>query len=95
MTEIFVFNDLEECLESAMRPTEYEQKWNIRARSAEIIYNNPEFKIAKIEKTDNSLTLVFLVKKAKNKNLWINWVPTKNQFNERLIFFKDEIEVPF
>jgi len=81
MTEIFVFNNPEDCLESAMRPTEYEQKKGIVAKKARIIYDNPEFKIAEIEKTDNSVTLVVLIKKAKNKDLWINWIPTKNQFN--------------
>jgi hypothetical protein len=81
MGETFIFNSSEDCLKSACRPTEYEQKNKIICISSKIIYDNSEFKIAEIEKSDNSTTLVVLIKKAKNKELWMNWIPTKNQFD--------------
>jgi len=80
MTEEFVFDNPKECLDSAMRPTEYEQTHGIVATGCRIIFDDPELKIAVIEKSDNSVTLAMAIKKAKNKNLWVNWVPTKNQF---------------
>lgn len=91
MVEVFVFDSWEKCLESAMRPTEYEQKKNIKCSGYNLILDDPEIKIAELKKTDSSSTMVILFKKAKHKDIWINFIPTKNQF-DTLLSLKERIE---
>ena len=79
--EQFVFNTWQEALISAERPTAYEQKYNIHIKESKILLDNIHLKIAMLEKSDKSITMVFLIKKAKDKELWINWIPTDYQFN--------------
>jgi len=87
----FVFESAADCLKSAMRPTEYEQEHGIRCTGHEMILDDPEIKIAKVEKSDGSSTMVVLFKKAKNKDIWINFIPTKHQF-DILMSLKETIQ---
>lgn len=91
MAEVFIFKSWKDCLDSAMRPTEYEQKYGISCTGYDLILDDLDIKIAELKKTDNSSTLVILFKKAKNKDMWINFIPTKNQFNT-LLNLKEKIE---
>jgi hypothetical protein len=75
----FFWNDPKKCLEE-IGLTVYEQERGIYVVSKEFIYDNPEFKIGKIKKSDDTSTLVIIFKKAKNKDIWQSWIPTKNQF---------------
>lgn len=90
-TGTFVFNSAGECLKSAMRPTEYEQTHDIQCTGHEMILDDPEIKIAKIKKSDGSSTMVILFKKAKHKEIWINFIPTKHQFGV-LMSLKETIQ---
>jgi hypothetical protein len=81
MQQIYIFNSWEECLQSAKRPTKYEQDHGITCRNPNIIIDDPEFKLVKLMKSDRSNTLVLLFKIANNQDSWINFIPTKNQFN--------------
>lgn len=90
MVENFVFNTAGNALRSAMRPTAYEQDNDITCLDVEIIHSSEDFKIAELKKSDNTKTLVLVIKKAKQKNLWINWIPTERQFQD-LLELKDVI----
>ena len=79
MNKKFIFGSAQECLNSALVQTPYEKERNIKVVSSKYLYETPELKVAGIKKTDNSMTMIILIKKAKHKELWTGWIPTQNQ----------------
>lgn len=83
----------QEAIQSALAQTEYEQKYNILMVDMVKLVDDEHLKAVEVLKNDNSKTLVVAVKKALNKELWVNIVPTESQFYSLIELCKHIIKI--
>jgi len=80
VSQPFVWNTWEEALKFALLPTTYEQNKGITLIDYKIVVDGVDLKVFLANKSDKTQTLGLVMKKAKTKNLWINWIPSDLQF---------------
>jgi hypothetical protein len=77
----YLFNSLEEVKGFINKPTNYEQKNNIKIIGDRIIDLAEDFKIYIIKKSDNTETLFLLFKNSLKYDIWKFWTPSETQFD--------------
>lgn len=76
----YLFKSFEEAFAFVKYPTNYEKEKGISILYSEVELNQPDFKIVKLFKTDDSITIILFFKNSTKYDIWKFWLPSKQQF---------------
>jgi hypothetical protein len=75
----YLFKSFEEALEYIKAPTNYEQERNITTLSTDIMFNEADFKVVSMKKSDQTDTLFIFFKNSMKYDIWKFWCPSEKQ----------------
>lgn len=78
----YLFNSFEEALAFVNEPTNYEKAKGIKILYSELAIDKPDFKVLKIFKNDDSISLCLFFKNSTLYDIWKFWFPSEDQLEQ-------------